>query len=192
MRLQQTIASVSGVILAGGKGSRMGGKDKGLILYQGKPLYQHVVTRLTPQVARIYISANRNLTRYQQSGLPVLMDKLPDFPGPLAGMLTAMQSINAEWLFFSPCDTPALPANVVSRLWEEKRNSRAVWACAEGRDHPAIALMHASLADDLANYLACGERRVMVFLRQAGGHSVPFDRCAEAFANINLPEDLLS
>ncbi|WP_158782323.1 molybdenum cofactor guanylyltransferase MobA [Pantoea sp. BAV 3049] len=185
-------AAVTGVILAGGRGSRMGGEDKGLIDYHGKPLYQHVLERLRPQTGKMCISANRNIAVYQQSGLPVIGDSLPDFPGPLAGMLTALDYIDTEWAIFSSCDTPALPADIVLRLWQAKQAAPAVWARSAGRDHPTLALLHVSLAEPLAAYLAKGERKVMLFLDQAGGHSVPFDDCPGAFANINRPEDLLS
>ncbi|WP_275065361.1 molybdenum cofactor guanylyltransferase MobA [Erwinia endophytica] len=182
---------VTGVILAGGRGIRMGGEDKGLLLYQGKPLYQHVLARLQPQVSRIYINANRNLAAYQQSGLPVISDSLPDFPGPLAGMLAALENIETEWAVFVSCDTPALPENLVSHLWQGKHHAMAVWAQSAQRQHPTLALLHISLAPALASFLAKGERKVMLFLQQAGGHSVPFDDCPGAFANINCPEDLL-
>ncbi|MEM6162375.1 molybdenum cofactor guanylyltransferase MobA [Erwinia sp. P6884] len=181
---------VSGVILAGGKGSRMGGEDKGLILWQGKPLYQHVLSRLQPQVEEICINANRNLAAYQQGGLRVITDTLADFPGPLAGMLSALQQTQHAWTVFSPCDTPALPVSLVTRLWQGKDSAPVVWARCAGRDHPTFALVHVSLADELAAFLAAGERKVMLFLKQAGGHAVSFDDQPDAFININHPEDL--
>lgn len=185
-------AAVTGVILAGGRGSRMGGEDKGLIVYQGKPLYQHVLARLRPQTGKMCISANRNVAVYQQSGLPVIGDSLPDYPGPLAGMLAVLEYIDTEWAIFSSCDTPVLPTDLVSRLWQAKQTAPAVWARSAERDHPTLALLHVSLAEPLAAYLAKGERKVMLFLQQAGGHGVLFDDCPNAFANINRPEDLLS
>ena len=182
-------ASVAGVILAGGRGSRMGGEDKGLVAYYGKPLYQHVLERLQLQVEHVYISANRNLTLYQQSGVPVIIDTLPDFPGPLAGMLAALQTVDSKWLAFASCDTPELPQDLVQRLWQQKGEAPVVWAATPDRDHPTLALLHRSIATMLADFLARGERKVMLFLQHVGGHAVLFDD-AEAFRNINRPEDL--
>lgn len=184
------MTEVTGIILAGGRGSRMGGEDKGLVLYREKPLYQHVLARLQPQVGEIYISANRSLHLYQQSGLPVIVDTLPDFPGPLAGMLAALRKIKSEWAAFIPCDTPSVPADVVWQLWQKKGDAPLVWARTTERDHPTVALVHISVADELAAFLAKGERRVMQFLSQAGGHSVLFADDVDAFMNINRPEDL--
>lgn len=184
------LTTVTGVILAGGRGSRMGGEDKGLVLYRGKPLYQHVLTRLQPQVGKVCISANRSLPLYQQSGLPVIVDTLPDFPGPLAGMLAVLREIESEWAAFIPCDTPLVPADVVWQLWQKREDAPVVWARTADRDHPTVALVHRSVAEKLAAFLAQGERRVMQFLCQAGGHSVLFADDDGAFANINRPEDL--
>ncbi len=184
------LTAVTGVILAGGRGSRMGGEDKGLVIYHGKPLYQHVLARLQPQVAQVCISANRNLSVYQQSGLQVITDTMPDFPGPLAGMLATLHAINSDWAAFIPCDTPEIPADIICRLWQQKGNASVVWARTAERDHPAIALIHTQVATSLAAFLARGERKVMLFLRQTGGHSVLFEDESSAFANINHPDDL--
>ncbi|KQN63232.1 MULTISPECIES: molybdenum cofactor guanylyltransferase MobA [unclassified Erwinia] len=184
-------ATITGVILAGGRGSRMGGNDKGLLLYRNQPLYQHVLYRLRPQVDRVWINANRNIALYQQSGLPVIRDTLADFPGPLAGMLSALLQAETEWLAFSSCDTPHLPDNLVEHLWRHKGLAKAVWARAEQRDHPTLALLHRDLAGLLAQYLARGERKLLLFLQQAGGHSVEFSLTGRAFDNINQPEDLI-
>lgn len=182
---------ITGVILAGGRGSRMGGEDKGLILWQSKPLYQHVLQRLQPQVTTVWINANRNIEIYQQSGLPVISDTLADFPGPLAGMLVALQQVSTEWVIFTSCDTPLLSDNLVDHLWQHKRDALAVWARTTERDHPTLALLHRSLADSLMDYLARGDRKLMLFLEQAGGHSVLFRQSEAAFRNFNHPGDLL-
>lgn len=182
--------AVTGVVLAGGKASRMGGQDKGLLAFHGKPLWQHVAERLVPQVARVMISANRNLDLYRSSGLPVVTDSLAGFPGPLAGMLSVMEQREEEWFLFCPCDTPYVPDNLARRLWSQRQQAPAVWVHDGERDHPAIALMHRSIVPLLQSYLARGERRVMVFMREAGGHSVNFSDMKAAFANVNTPEDL--
>lgn len=182
--------AITGVILAGGRGSRMGGQDKGLIVWHQQPLYHHVLQRLKPQVDTVWINANRNLAEYQQSGFPVITDTMPDFPGPLAGMLAALEQADTEWIAFSSCDTPQLPDNLVSHLWRNKNGAPAVWARSEQRDHPALALMHRSLAKKLRQYLERGDRRLLLFLQQAGGHGVLFSNAGTAFNNINHPEDL--
>lgn len=183
-------SQVTGVVLAGGKASRMGGQDKGLMLLDGKPLWQHVSDRLHPQVSSVVISANRNLNTYQESGLPVISDTLSDFPGPLAGMLSGMQQLPDEWFLFCPCDTPFIPVDLFTRLDIDRFQAPVVWVHDGDRDHPAVALAHRSLASKISDYLIRGDRRVMVFMREVGGHSVDFSDIKSAFRNINTLEDL--
>ena len=183
-------SAVIGVVLAGGKASRMAGKDKGLLVLNGKPLWQHVAERLTPQVESVAISANRNLDIYRLSGLPVIEDTLGDFPGPLAGMLAALQQCEAEWFLFCPCDTPYIPDDLLSRLLAGGGQAPAVWVHDGERDHPVIALLHRSLSSRLEAWLSQGERRVMMFMREAGGQAVDFSDRRAAFANVNTPDDL--
>jgi len=183
-------SQVTGVVLAGGKASRMGGQDKGLMLLDGKPLWQHVSDRLHPQVSSVVISANRNLNTYQESGLPVISDTLSDFPGPLAGMLSVMQQLPDEWFLFCPCDTPFIPEDLFARLDIDRFQAPVVWVHDGDRDHPAVALAHRSLASKISDYLIRGDRRVMVFMREVGGHSVDFSDIKSAFRNINTLEDL--
>lgn len=188
MNLSQEII---GVVLAGGRATRMGGKDKGLQLLNGKPLWQHVADTLAGQVSTMVIGANRHLDTYRQSGYAVYQDILEDYPGPLAGMLSVMQQSDGEWFIFCPCDTPFIPSCLVERLLLRHGTAPVVWAHDGERDHPAIALMHRSLAPALQRYLAAGERRVMVFMRESGGHSVDFSDVKSAFVNVNTREDLL-
>ena len=183
-------SQVTGVVLAGGKASRMGGQDKGLMLLDGKPLWQHVYDRLHPQVSSVVISANRNLNTYQESGLPVISDTLSDFPGPLAGMLSVMQQLPDEWFLFCPCDTPFIPVDLFARLDIDRFQAPVVWVHDGDRDHPAVALAHRSLASKISDYLIRGDRRVMVFMREVGGHYVDFSDIKSAFRNINTLEDL--
>lgn len=178
--------SITGVILAGGRGSRMGGQDKGLVSYKGKPLFQHVLMRLQPQVDEVFISANRNISRYQQSGLRVVPDSLPDYPGPLAGMLSVLDTLESRWVVFASCDTPNVPSNLVSHLWDHKGDASIVWASTEERDHPTLALLHSDVKHALQDYLLSGERRVMQFMRESGGHAVLFENAGDAFININF------
>jgi molybdopterin-guanine dinucleotide biosynthesis protein A len=168
----------------------MGGKDKGLQLLNGKPLWQHVADALAGQVSARVLSANRHIDIYQRSGLPVYQDTLADYPGPLAGMLSVMQQDRGEWFVFCSCDTPFIPACLVERMVQQRGDSPVVWAHDGERDHPTIALIHRSLIPALQDYLAAGERRVMVFMRQSGGHSVDFSDLKSAFVNVNTLEDL--
>ncbi|TKK15141.1 molybdenum cofactor guanylyltransferase MobA [Enterobacter cancerogenus] len=181
---------IIGVVLAGGRATRMGGKDKGLQLLNGKPLWQHVADTLAGQVSARVLSANRHIDIYQRSGLPVYQDTLADYPGPLAGMLSVMQQNRGEWFVFCSCDTPFIPACLVERMVQQRGDSPVVWAHDGERDHPTIALIHKSLIPALQDYLAAGERRVMVFMRQSGGHSVDFSDLKSAFVNVNTLEDL--
>lgn len=184
------LTEVTGVVLAGGRSTRMGGQDKGLIELNGLPLFEHVIRKLAPQVNDVVISANRNRAKYQSVGLTVLSDTLPDHPGPLAGMLSLIKQLHSEWFLFCPCDTPNIPEDLASRLWEQKGDASALWVNDGERDHPTIALLHKKLTAPLESYLASGERRVMVFLREVGGHAVLFPNQKQNFVNINSPEDL--
>jgi molybdopterin-guanine dinucleotide biosynthesis protein A len=168
----------------------MEGADKGLQLLDGKPLWRHVADALSPQVANLAISANRNLERWYESGYPVYSDSLADFPGPLAGMLSVMQQTQSEWFLFCPCDTPFIPPFLAERFIQQKKTAPVVWVYDGERDHPAITLMHQCLMPDLAAYLAAGERRVMAFMRNSGGHRVDFSDVRSAFINVNTLDDL--
>ena len=181
---------IIGVVLAGGRATRMAGKDKGLQQLNGKPLWQHVADTLADQVSAMAISANRHIDIYQRSGYPVYQDTLGDYAGPLAGMLSVMQQSEAEWFVFCPCDTPFIPSCLVERLVQFRDGAPVVWVHDGERDHPAITLIHRSLVPALQDYLTAGERRVMVFMRQSGGHSVDFSDWKSAFVNVNTTEDL--
>lgn len=181
---------VAAVILAGGQGRRMGGADKGLIEYQGRPLIEWALAALTPQVDELVISANRNFDAYAAYGRRVLPDTLPDFPGPLAGVLAAMQAVAADWLLVAPCDTPHLPADLAARLLAAAQRANvplAVAADAE-RVHHSCCIVRADQRDNLAAYLARGERAVRHW--QAGLPSTTVRFEAACFANFNQPQDL--
>ncbi len=183
---------VAAVILAGGRGRRMGGADKGLIDYQGRPLIEWVLAALTPQVNEIVISANRNIERYAAYGRRVLPDTLPDFPGPLAGVLAALQAVTADWLLVVPCDTPHLPADLALRLLGAAQLEGVPLAVAEdaARVHPSCFLVRTDQRDNLAAFLARGERAVRHWQAELSGTRVRFD--AAAFVNVNQPDDLRS
>jgi molybdenum cofactor guanylyltransferase len=181
---------VSAVILAGGQGSRMGGADKGLINYRGRPLVEWVLEVLAPQVDDIVISANRNLERYATYGRRVLPDTLPDFPGPLAGVLAAMLGVQSEWLLVVPCDTPHLPPDLALRLLGQAQLEGVPLAVAAdgARIHHSCFIVRTDRRDDLAAFLARGERAVRHWQAGMALTTVRFD--AAAFANINRPEEL--
>ncbi|HAE3356948.1 TPA: molybdenum cofactor guanylyltransferase MobA [Salmonella enterica subsp. enterica serovar Brandenburg] len=181
---------ITGVVLAGGKARRMGGADKGLLELDGKPLWRHVADALAPQLATVVISANRHLDIYQASGLKVIPDSIADFPGPLAGMLSVFQQVAGDWFLFCPCDNPCVPHNLVDRLAAQRHGAPVVWVHDGERDHPTIALINRAVEPQLTDYLQAGERRVMIFMRQVGGHAVDFSDCKEAFVNVNTPEEL--
>lgn len=175
--------NITGLVLAGGQGSRMGGRDKGLVSYRGKALVDHVIERVAPQVDELLISANRNLDDYAQRGYRVLTDTLPDFPGPLAGVLAGLQASSHEWVLVVPCDMPHLPGNLVERLVAASQDFAIVVADDGMRTHPSVMLMHARLQGALADYLASGKRSVHGFQESAGFAKARFGQAD--MANIN-------
>jgi molybdenum cofactor guanylyltransferase len=195
--------SITGLVLAGGRGQRMGGVDKGLQILHGKPLAAHVLARLAPQVGALAISANRNREAYSALGAPwhasVLADTLPDFPGPLAGLLAGLRAARTEWLLTAPCDSPWLPADLAERLGNAALTHRqagadivtATTVDAEGTVslHPVFALVRTSLADDLAAFLDAGERKVRAWYARHTATEVAFDD-ERAFYNINSLQEL--
>lgn len=189
---KRVLARVAAVVLAGGQGSRMGGADKGLLAYQGRPLIEWALAALAPQVGEIVISANRNLDIYAAFGYRVLPDTLPDFPGPLAGVLAALEGVNADWLVVVPCDTPHLPADLVLRLLGAAQLESVPLAVAadEARVHHSCFIVRTDQRENLAAFLARGERAVRHWQAGLSSTAVRFD--AAGFANFNQPDDLLS
>lgn len=185
------LPKISAVILAGGRGQRMSGQDKGLVLLQGRPLIVWVLERVAPQVDELFISANRNLEQYRAFGYPVLADELPDFPGPLAGLHRAMEAAVHPLVLCAPCDTPFLPLDLAARLCTglEESGAQVAVPLAGGRSHPAICLVRRELLSDLADYLSAGGRRVGEWQQRLKRATVLFEQ-AEAFLNINTPDQL--
>lgn len=184
--------AITGVILAGGRGQRMGEVDKGLQLLQGKPLVQWVAESIAPQVEEVLISANRNLENYRELGFAVLPDALPDFPGPLAGLLRALESAKHPLWLSVPCDTPFLPGDLARRLLAGLLASNAELAVAtvEGRMQPVICLGYSHLHAGLETFLARGGRRVGEWQAGLRRASVPFEH-PELFRNINTLDELV-
>ncbi|HIE2340669.1 TPA: molybdenum cofactor guanylyltransferase MobA [Haemophilus influenzae] len=184
--------TISAVILAGGKARRMGGQDKGLQILGKQSLIEHVINRLQPQIHQISINTNRNQTEYAKFGFPVFSDELPDFQGPLSGMLTALEKTKSDFILFAPCDTPFFPMNLLDKLKSAVKNDRTLiaYACDEEREHPVFCLMSVQLKEKLRHYLASGERRLLQFMKENGGISVKFTQEEGNFENFNTLDDL--
>ena len=183
--------TTTGVIVAGGKGRRMGGKDKGLLDFDGRPLIQHVISTIKPQVSKLVINANRNLDEYAKFGYPVISDELGDFQGPLAGFLAVMQQLSTTHMLTVPCDCPHMPNDLVSRLREELQRADAEIAVAHDgqRMQPIHALISVGLQASLQAYLQSGERKIDWWYAKHKLVEVDFSDVAEAFLNINTPEE---
>ena len=185
-------ADITGLILAGGRGSRMGGIDKGLQPWRGLPMAQQVLARLQPQVGPMLINANRNLDVYRTWGLPVLSDSPErDFAGPLAGFLAGLEVCTTPYLLTAPCDSPLLPHDLAARLGEALLAERARIALprAGGRLQPVFCLMEAGLRDDLRAFVASGGSKIDLWTTRHPLAIVDFDD-AHAFENINTQADL--
>jgi molybdopterin-guanine dinucleotide biosynthesis protein A len=186
---------ITGLVLAGGRGSRMGGVDKGLQPWQGQPLVQHALQRLAPQVGPLMVNANRNLDAYRAFGVPVWPDEMPDHPGPLAGFLAGLQHCRTPWLVTVPCDSPRFPADLVRRLADALQHAGADLALAATREgdrlqpQPVFCLLRTSLRDDLRAFLHQGGRKIDAWTGRQRQVVVAFDD-AGAFFNANTPEDL--
>ena len=183
-----------GVILAGGRATRMGGGDKALLPFGAGVVLDAVIDRLSPQVAGLALNANGDPARFARFGLPVLPDPVPDHPGPLAGVLAAMiwaHAQGATHVVTLPADTPFAPCDLVPRLLLAAEDAGLAVASSAGRMHPTCALWRVALADELRAALAAGQRKVMDFARQHGAAEAVFDAGPpDPFMNINTPVDL--
>jgi molybdopterin-guanine dinucleotide biosynthesis protein A len=188
-----TLGDITGVVLAGGRGARMGGADKGLVELNGVPLVQLVLARFAPQVTAVIVSANRNIERYRTFVPRVVSDDAPSgvYAGPLAGMRAGLAHTSTPWAAFVPCDAPGLPLTLVARLAEavNARGARAAVARSDGRMQPVFCLLATALLPALDAHRAAGGSAVHRFLDSAGAVEVDFDD-ASAFRNLNSPEAL--
>jgi molybdopterin-guanine dinucleotide biosynthesis protein A len=189
------IDQITGVILAGGRGSRMGGVDKGLQPFRGAPMALHVMMRLQPQVSALMINANQNLAPYEAFGIPVWPDELQGFAGPLAGLQTALNHCETEYLVTAPCDSPFLPSDLVARLGKALVTQNADLAVAvtgEGdarQAHPVFCLMKSSLLPHLTLFLQDGGRKIDAWYASLAVAETHFAN-EDAFQNINTLEEL--
>jgi len=183
---------ITGVILAGGRGQRMGGVDKGLQDLDGRPLVQWVLARLAPQVDAVVINANQNLARYAALGYRVLPDAIPDFAGPLAGLHAALSQAITPLLLTVPCDSPFLPDDLAQRLRAALEAQGAELAVARTGDRVqrAFCLTRRAILPKLEAFLDSGERKVGLWHASLKLAEVAFDDEADGFRNINTPEDL--
>lgn len=182
---------LTGVVLAGGRGQRMGGVDKGLALLRGRPLVAHVVERLLPQVDAVLINANRNLEAYARLGYPVAPDAEADFAGPLAGLRAALTHSVSPWVLTVPCDAPFFPVDLVDKLRASLvgRHAGVAVARTAERVHPVFCLASRDVLAGLDAYLAAGGRRFGAWLAEVRAIEVGFGDTA-AFANLNTLDDL--
>ena len=183
---------ISSIILAGGRGTRMGGIDKGLVKLQHKSLIQHLIERLTPQVNEIIINANREITQYQALGYAVLQDETAVFIGPLAGLSLGLKHTKYEYLLTVPCDSPLLPMDLAQRLLSSLLEHRAEIAVAtsNGDAHPVFCLCKKSVLPSLIIYLEQGDRKVSTWQKSLNYVEVDFSDNPEAFINLNTFEEL--
>jgi molybdopterin-guanine dinucleotide biosynthesis protein A len=183
---------ITGVVLAGGQGRRMGGVDKGLTLLQGRPFIEWVLARFSPQVDEVLINANQNLEQYARFGYRVIPDKIGGFAGPLAGLHRGLAEAQYELVATVPCDSPFLPEDLVERLHKELTAAKAQLAVAKTftQAHPVFCLCRRDVLDHLSEFLNSGGRKIDAWYATLKVAEVPFDAQAEAFSNINTREEL--
>lgn len=180
---------IDAVILAGGRATRMGGEDKGLIELAGIPMIQHVINRIKPQVTNIIINANRHQDKYQNFGFPVISDNNNDFNGPLAGISQAMAYTKADYLISVACDCPMLPDNLVSKMLTAIEVHDADIAVASDGKYmqPVIMLLKPHLKSSIDAFLSRGDRKIILWYQQHKMITIPFTDDPMAFININTP-----
>jgi molybdopterin-guanine dinucleotide biosynthesis protein A len=187
---------ITGLILAGGRAQRMGGIDKGLVPFMGKPLIEHAIERLTPQATTILINANRNHDRYAQYGHTVIADQHPDFAGPLAGFVAGLVHCKTEYLLSVPCDSPVFPLNLSTRMLEAMIDAQSDLVYVSSKDpsgkiwaQPVFCLMRRRVQPSLQAFLDQGGRKIDLWFKTLPSSTIIFNDAA-AFANTNTPEEL--
>ncbi|MCL1043362.1 molybdenum cofactor guanylyltransferase MobA [Shewanella marisflavi] len=181
---------IDAVILAGGMARRMGGNDKGLVELNDRPMIQHAIDRIKPQVKQILINANRNQSRYAEFGYPVLSDEDSGYLGPLAGMITALGQTQADYLMVVPCDCPLLPTDLVQRMLSAIQAEGAEMAVASDgkREQPVVLLMKPALRESMKAFLDAGERKIDFWYAKHHCVVCDFSDQPNAFVNVNTPE----
>jgi molybdopterin-guanine dinucleotide biosynthesis protein A len=184
------MTGVSGIVLAGGQGRRMGGVDKGLQLLRGKPMIEWVLERLAPQVGEIIVNANQNLEIYAKYGHRVVSDEIAGFAGPLAGLHAGLKAAANPLVLTVPCDSPFLPTDLVSRLTKSLGEKDLAVARTGDQPHPVFALMKRQVRESLEAFLAAGGRKIDAWYAALKVVEVSFDDEADAFRNINTLDEL--
>ena len=186
------LSQITGMILAGGQGRRMGGVDKGLKTFRGKRLVDHAFERLTPQVAGVIINANQNLSAYRELGVRVVSDAIEGYAGPLAGLHAGLSVSKRPYLATVPCDSPFLPADLVARLYCHLDDAGAEIAVAKTGDqaHPVFCLVRRGVLNHLTDFLKGGGRKIDAWYSTLFVVEVAFDDQPDAFSNINTLEEL--
>ena len=187
-----TLPKITALILAGGRGSRMGSVDKGLQLFKGKPMVAHVLERMSPQVDEVIINANRSIEQYAAFGHRVVPDAIDGFAGPLAGLHVGMTQATTTLLATVPCDSPFLPLDLVTRLHTAMELGNVDLAVAKTYDqaHPVFCLVKRDLEPHLREFLASGQRKIDKWYATLRAVEVQFDDQESAFANINTEVEL--
>jgi molybdopterin-guanine dinucleotide biosynthesis protein A len=183
---------VTGLILAGGRGSRMGSVDKGLQLFRGRAMITHVLERFAPQVDEVLINVNRSRDEYTALGPRVIADAIEGFAGPLAGLHAGMANAAHPLIATAPCDSPFLPLDLIARLRAGMELAGADLAVAKTFDqpHPVFCLANVSLAPHLHDFLASGQRKIDKWYATLKVAEVAFDDEEHAFSNINTLDEL--
>lgn len=185
-------SAITTVILAGGRGRRLGGLDKGLVPIAGHRMIEHVLGALADQVAEVVISANRNWEYYSRYGTRVVADGVPGFAGPLAGLHAAWPHVGNPYVMMAACDTPRIPRDMAQRLLDALLREQAEIALVHDgqRSHPTLLLADARLYSSLDAFLLSGERKIDAWTARHHQILVDFSDCPEAFTNVNTPEEL--
>ena len=183
---------ITGIVLAGGQGRRMGGVDKGWVELAGQPLIAHVLNRFLPQVGDVLINANQNLERYATFGVPVVPDTVGGFAGPLAGLHAGMTRATRPYVVTVPCDSPFLPSDLVARLAAglEAHGGQLAVAKTFDQPHPVFCLVRRDVLPHLATFLEAGGRKIDAWYATLKIVEVAFDDEADAFRNINTKDEL--
>jgi len=181
---------VSGIVLAGGQGRRMGGVDKGLQLLRGRPMVQWAIERLAPQVDELLINCNQNLEAYARFGYRLVPDEIGGFAGPLAGLHAGLKAAAQPLAITVPCDSPFLPHDLVRRLKDQLGAHQVAVARTGERAHPVFSLVRKDVLESLERFLAGGGRKVDTWYATLDSVEVSFDDEADAFLNINTLEEL--
>lgn len=168
----------------------MGGSDKGLVSLNGKPLIEHIIEKLSQQTPSLTISANRNVDTYRQYAR-VISDERSGFQGPLAGIEMSLKSADTDWVGFTPCDSPNLTEDLVSRLTNQLDPDVDIYVASDGKKlQPVFSVWNKKILAALTSYLENGDRKIMLFFESCNTKVIDFSDSPEMFANLNSPEDL--